>query len=127
MTFMDKTRCRAVANVSSALVPWARARHEKWGKQDVVVFDFLPGVQVVLMPVQGGAWLLGGATEAADVIGEWLPASLGVTAPDGGQIVAGTALASLMDRYHDIAVDETNSVELHVEAAERFTALRAIG
>lgn len=125
MAFMDKTRCRAVAVVARALAPWSSPRHEKWGKQDVVVFDFLPGVNAVLMPIHG-SWMLGGATGAADVLGDWLPSSLGVTTSDGGQVVAGTALASLMDRYHQIATDESNSQDLRSAAAQRFRALSSI-
>jgi hypothetical protein len=31
-----------------------------------------------------------------------------------------------MDRYHELATDDSNSQELRIEAAERFTALREI-
>ncbi|MEA2274438.1 MAG: hypothetical protein QOI98_3146 [Solirubrobacteraceae bacterium] len=82
MGFMDRTRCRAVAVVARSLAPWINARHEKWGKQGAVVFEFL-GVDAGLMPIHG-AWTLGGATGAGEAIGEWLPASIGVTTSDGG-------------------------------------------
>src|SRR5207245_318869 len=126
MTFMDKTRCRAVVTVARALAPWNFPRYDKWGKQDVVVFKFLPGIDAVLMPVHG-KWIVGGATTSGEAISDWLPSSLGVTTSDGGQVVAGTALSALMGRYHAIATDEDQPEEARSAAAAGFHALGSLG
>jgi hypothetical protein len=52
---------------------------------------------------------------------------IGVTTGHDGQVVAGTALAALMDRYHDIAVDESNPEDLRLAAATLYEQLHSLG
>ena len=120
MAFMDKTRCKAVVTVTRALAPWTNPRHDMWGKQPVVILDFLPGRFAVFMPIMGD-WLMGEAQLfTGEVVPHGLPKSIGVTTSEGGQVVAATVLSELMDKYHDLANDESQLPEIRSVAAAGF-------
>jgi hypothetical protein len=119
MAFMDKTRCRAVAALARPLAPFTFAQHDKWGKQHVVVFKFLPGIDAVLIPVHG-EWMLGGATTSGEPISDWLPTAIGVTTGDGGAAVATVAASLLKARYQAIAADESKSDDLRARATAGY-------